>query len=64
MCDRFKISCLLYRFQNTGKMCFLHSMKELCNLSEVFMEKSYIVDLITRMVSMAIVWRECGERYL
>ena len=41
-------------------MCFLHNMEKLCNLSAFFMEKK-MVNLIARMLSMEIVYRQCGE---
>ena len=35
------------------KMCFLHNMEKICNLSEASTEN--MVNLITRIVSMATV---------
>ena len=37
----------------TGKMCLLHNIEKLCNLSEVFLGENK-VNLITRMTSMEI----------
>ena len=44
-------------------MCFLHNIENLYNLSEVSFHGEFRVNVMTRMVSMEIVWRQCGERY-
>ena len=47
---------------NHLKNCFLHNVEKLCNLSEVFYIEN-VVNQITRMDSMEIVWRHCSEWY-
>ena len=44
---------------STVKLCFLLNIENLCNFSEVYGEN--MVNLITRRVSLKIVWRQCGD---
>ena len=45
-----------------GKMCFIHNMEKLCNLSEIFMANLIVsMEIVWSMYGDEIVWRKCGK---